>query len=200
MPARWNWPAFRCVALTDDGQRVCQLQAKWRANPLPKSRTWWTYCDRHKPEGAYPIPLGARFHVTRITVTVAIASLLERRQEASDEAARTLTGALEDIGAALVHLRVHGGERANAKAKTGGLRMTLAGPRQRVTAAPWEPEEDPDRPVWLVPERKRMAKARWRAPGTRSTAAAGNGTSAASTRPRGSQAGLNGSRRRASGE
>jgi hypothetical protein len=200
MPARWNWPAFRCVAVDRASGNVCQARATWRAKPIARSRTWWPYCDRCRPEGAEPIPLDVPMHVTRVTLTVAIASMLPGAREASEEAAAAVAHALETVGAQLLQLRVHGVGQKPGRAKPHGLRILLAGPVERPARGPFPVAEREKAPSWWDNVPKQVAVARIRPSGRRSTAGEGQGPPDALPRPRAAKARLNGQRRKASGE
>lgn len=125
--AFFTWPAFVCVATDASRGDSCGLPAAWRSRPIASSATWWTYCDRHMPKGAERIPADAPFRVTRLSLTVAVASMQELTGEAAIEAALRVEQALAAVGAAVVKTRVHGRLTGRAELEAPALRLNLAG-------------------------------------------------------------------------
>lgn len=146
---RFTWPAFVCLALDEGKSDVCGLRARWRSRPLATSATWWTYCDHHRPAGAELIPDDAAFRVTRLTVTVAVVSMQELREEAAIEASLRVRHALEGAAAAVVRVHVHGRLTGTAGLEPSPFRLLLAGPG--------EPLERGRLDIWMPP-----ADERWR--------------------------------------
>jgi hypothetical protein len=150
--ARFDWPAFVCVSIDEQRAEACGLPATWRSRPISSSRSWWTHCDRHRPENAELIPHDAPIRVTRVSVTVAIASMLGDPGEATIDARLRVRYALEGVGAAIVREHVHTRGVPAAELVPSPLRLTLAGPPEPVSR---------DAELWLPPsvaERER----RWR--------------------------------------
>jgi hypothetical protein len=121
------WPAFICEALDERSGRVCGLDAQWLQFPVPQAKTAWTYCGRHAPTGAVPIPDDVPYAVTRLALRVAIAGRPGDLEASADEAVRRAVFALEDVGATVIGLRVVGGKASQEAAEGPTGRLQLAG-------------------------------------------------------------------------
>lgn len=136
MLRRWpNWPAWICVAVDQAAGRSCCAPARWQRSPTARSRTTWTYCDRHKPAGAAPIPPDAPYRVTRLEIAVAVTGAPGDPEATEDEAIRRITYALEEAGGLVAGIRVRGRKPSTAAVAGSPLRLQLAGPPEPLRMA-----------------------------------------------------------------
>ena len=98
-----------------------------RRGPTPSSAPW-LYCERHKPEGAEPLPADLPYSVTRLSVEIIVSRADVHPATAADMAVRHVVHALEGMGAIVQAVQVQGGRARIADPAAAGLRLTLGGP------------------------------------------------------------------------
>lgn len=141
-----TWPDFRCVAIERSTGAACLAAASWQQRPVDQAETVWTYCNRHRPNGATRIPDDAPFVVTRIRLEVAVTGVPGSAGASQDEAVRRVVYAIEDVGGLATHVQVRGRNRRQAAAVAPVGRLQLAGPPEPVTA-PRPLRKAPERPL-----------------------------------------------------
>lgn len=142
------WPAFVCEAIDERTGRVCGLAATWMRRPIARSRTYWTYCDRHFPAASEPIPADVSFAVTRLELRVALAGPPGDLEASADEAVRRAVFALEAAGGTVVQLRVVGQKASIVSGEGARMRLQLAGRPKPLPDRRSSPTEAPGGPGW----------------------------------------------------
>jgi hypothetical protein len=121
------WPQWRCVSIVPGLGTTCDLPATHRVAGSDASAASWTYCTRHAPAAAVPIPPDAPYYVTRLELRVAVTGAPGNRAAAADEAVNRITHAIEAAGGLVVDLRIPGRAASVDAASASPLRLQLAG-------------------------------------------------------------------------